>query len=176
MILLDTEVQVQHVQGVQQLALVLVQALDLHVEDGIRVDHHTLALGDPLGKVALVSGLDFTELLHDALVGGVAAQFLEIVEVGDPGVTTRKASKQRRQARVNHPQPAARRNTVGLVVELLRPQRVPIAEGIALDDLRVQRGHAVDGVRGIAGDPRHVHHTVLDRGHSLDGDAINALR
>ena len=34
--------EVDDVQGVEQLALILVEALDLHVEDGVRVEQHTL--------------------------------------------------------------------------------------------------------------------------------------
>lgn len=50
---LESEVQVQDGECVQQLALVLMQALDLNVEDGIRVDLYALFFCDICGKLSL---------------------------------------------------------------------------------------------------------------------------
>ena len=57
-LVLDAEVEVKDVEGVHQLALVLVQALNLHVKDGIRVDFSVLVVVYPLRKVALIGLLD----------------------------------------------------------------------------------------------------------------------
>jgi hypothetical protein len=43
---LEAVIQPDHVQDVQMLALVFMDALDVHVEDGIGVDHHAGALAD----------------------------------------------------------------------------------------------------------------------------------
>ena len=58
-VLLHAEVQVQDVEGVEQLTLVLVQTLDLYVVDGLRVNLDAFTLSDPVGEVSLVGGLDF---------------------------------------------------------------------------------------------------------------------
>ena len=39
---LDLAVEIQNMQDVEQLALVLMQALDLDIENGIRVDAHAV--------------------------------------------------------------------------------------------------------------------------------------
>ncbi len=49
-VVLQPLVQVDDLQGVQQLALVLVQALHLYVEDGVGVQHHALMLFGEGGK------------------------------------------------------------------------------------------------------------------------------
>ena len=51
---------------------------------------------------------------------------------------------------------------------------MPLAQGLALDDLGVQRSHTVDGVGGVAGDPRHAHLVAGDGGHVVDGALVQA--
>ena len=74
------------VQQVQQLPLVLVDALHLHVEQRVDVD----VLADaPLhfgGEPSLVVELDVTELATEAGIVGGPAQALEFFEVIFPGV------------------------------------------------------------------------------------------
>jgi hypothetical protein len=43
-------------------------------------------------------------------------------------------------------QPAALRDAVGLVTELLWPQLVEVPEDVGLEDVGVQRRHPVDGM------------------------------
>ena len=95
-------------------------------------------------------------------------------QVLDPGVRAGDLVQERRQARVALAQPAARGDAVGLVVEALGPDGVPLAQGLALDDLGVQRGDAVDGVGGVAGDPGHAHLVPGDGGHVVDGALLQA--
>ena len=71
-VVLQLLVQVDDVQRVQQLALVLVQALHLHVEDGVGVQHHALGFRAIGGKGSLVLLLDVPQPLQDRLVVGVA--------------------------------------------------------------------------------------------------------
>ena len=67
-VVLHAEVQVQDVEGVEQLALVLVQTLDLNVEDRVGVDLNALAILDPRGKVNLVGVLDLAQALEHVSV------------------------------------------------------------------------------------------------------------
>ena len=169
--LFEAEVQVQHVEGVEQLALVLVEALDLDVENGVGVDLDPLALPHPRGEVDLVGALDLGEALQHRVRVGVG-EVPQDRQIAHPGVGTGDLVEQGGQAGVALLEPPARSDAVGLVVEALGPDGVPFLEGLALDDLRVQRGNAVDGVRGVAGDPRHPHGVAGHGGHVVDGALV----
>ena len=120
-IFLNTEVKVQNVERVHELALVLVEALNLHVKDGFWINLNALALEDPLGEVLLISSLDSAEFFKHGLIVGIGAQLLQLIQIGYPIIGTGKSSEQVRQTWVDHAQPTAWGNTVGLVVELLWP-------------------------------------------------------
>ena len=51
---------------------------------------------------------------------------------------------------------------------------MPLLEGVALDDLRVEGGDAVDGVGRVAGDPGHAHGVAGDGGHVVNGALVEA--
>ena len=57
-IVFDLIVQVHHVQDIQQLALVLMQTLDLHIEDGIRIDLDTGVFQNIIRQTLLVRAFD----------------------------------------------------------------------------------------------------------------------
>jgi hypothetical protein len=64
-------------------------------------------------------------------------------------------------------QPAPRRDAVGLVLEFARIEGVELRKEVLLQQLRVQGGHAVDGVRGDDGEVGHADLLVavlLDQG------------
>ena len=71
---LDPVVQIEDVHGVEKLALVLVQPLDLHVVDGVDRNRVALALFQPFGETHLVLALDLVE----ALIQRVVALGLEV--------------------------------------------------------------------------------------------------
>ena len=56
---LRVEIGVQDVQRVQVLALILVQALNLYVEDRVRIHRYPVVLPDILRQPDLVFPLDF---------------------------------------------------------------------------------------------------------------------
>ena len=73
--------------------------------------------------------------------------------------------------RIGERHPTARRDAVGLVAELLRPQLVEILENVALQKLGVQCGHAIDGMAADAGQVCHAHIALvglLDDRHAPD--------
>ena len=82
-VILQALVQVDDLQGVQQLALVLVKALYLHIEDGVGVQHHTLVLPGEGGKGKLVLMLDVLQTLKDRLVAGVGLQLFQLLRMGE---------------------------------------------------------------------------------------------
>ena len=124
-------------------------------------------IGYPGGEVGLVGALDLRQAVQDGVVGGVGVVGQD-GQVLDPGVGAGDLVQQGRQARVALAQPAARGDAVGLVVEALGPDGVPVLEGVALEDLGVQGGDAVDCVKGITGDPGHADLGARDRRHVVD--------
>src|SRR5699024_5106989 len=65
-------------------------------------------------------------------------------------------------------------NTIGLIVEFLRPDFMPFAKGFSFNNLGVQGSNAVDGISRIRGNPRHVHMTVGHRRHVLNTLVVEA--
>jgi len=179
--LLDLVVAVNDPEHVQQLPLVLVDALDLHVEHGVR-GHLDARPPEDFGR-----GLGLGRLLDRAPLGlqlrvvGQRPERRQQVEVCDPGlVPAQRLRDHAAQRRVAEGQPPALRHPVGLVLELPRPQVVKVAEDGLFDDLRVDSRHAVDRVRGHAGQVGHPHQllarpVLLDDGHAPDAVPVVAV-
>ena len=66
----DAAVQVQDVQQVQVLALILMQALDLHVEERVGRDVHVDEFLDAGGQADLVGALDREEAFLESRTVG----------------------------------------------------------------------------------------------------------
>ena len=130
-------------QQVEVLALVFVQALDMHVEERGGIDRHPAVPLDDAGKVDLVGLLDVHEIDLELGVLGELLQGAKLVEITLPAVADLGAD-QLAEPRIAGQQPAARGNPVGLVVDLSRVEGVKIREEIFFDQLGVQRRHSVD--------------------------------
>ncbi|KAF5040732.1 hypothetical protein DSECCO2_530350 [anaerobic digester metagenome] len=152
----QAQVVVDDVHDVEELALVFVDALGLDVEDGVRGEDDARGPGDETGQVFLVGAFDGHEFLAERGVFGQGDEFLEPVEVLDPGVAD-GLGDERGQARVGLVQPAARGDPVGFVVELARPQGGVIREEHFLDQFGVQPRDAVDGMGADHGEVGHAH-------------------
>ena len=63
LILNQTEVLMNNVQHVEQLALVLMNPFDLHIEERLRIDGHPGEISDDDGEPFLVGALDAEEFL-----------------------------------------------------------------------------------------------------------------
>ena len=63
LILNETEVSMDNVQDVEQLALILMYPFDLHIEERLRIDRYPREIPDDDGKPFLVGPLDAEELL-----------------------------------------------------------------------------------------------------------------
>ena len=172
-IVLDAEVQIQDVERIKQLALVLVQTLDLNVVDCIWIDLDALAVLNPCSKVNLIRMLNLSQASIKLRVTSTRV-LRKRIKVSHPAIRAGHFIQKRCQTGVALLEPTTRSHTIGLIVEALRPNRVPLFESLTLNDFSVQRGHAVDRVRGVAGDPRHADSIARDGGHVVDGCAINA--
>ena len=141
--LLQIVIQVHHVQDVEQLALVLMQTLYLHIEDGSRIHIDAVVLLDILCQTHLVLILDVHKFLLCFLVIRIHSQLLDLGQVGDPLVTD-VCRYPVCQQRVSVQQEAALRDTVGLVVEFLREHFIEIMKFLILKDLGMKACYAVN--------------------------------
>ena len=171
-IVLDAEVQIQDVERVEKLTLVLVQTLDLDVVNCIRVDLDALAVLDPCGKVNLIRMLDLSQTSVELRVTRTRV-LRKRIKVSHPAIRAGHFIQKRCQTGVALLEPTTRSHAIGLIVEALRPNRVPLFERLTLNDFSVQRGHAVDRVRGVAGDPGHADRVAGNGSHVVNGRAIN---
>jgi len=153
---LGPEVEGHDVEGVEELALVLVQALDLAVEERGRVHLEAELVLDQRREGLLVPALDLEERGPELRLLDVGLELPEALEIGGP-VRADLLGDQRGEAGVAGEDPAAGRDAVGLVVEALRVVLVEVAEQLVLDELAVELGHAVDRVRADHGEVRHPH-------------------
>jgi len=71
-----------HLDGVQELSLVLVDALDLDVEDGVRVERDARGGLDPVHEPGLGGPLGRQELVLEA---GVVGQHVHLAQAGHVG-------------------------------------------------------------------------------------------
>ena len=83
-IVLELLIQADDVQHVQQLALVLMEPLDLDVEDGVGVQSDSLLALGPAGKGQLVVVLDGLQPIQHGLVSGKPVQTGQASGVGNP--------------------------------------------------------------------------------------------
>ena len=154
-------------QDVQQLALVLVQTLYLHVEDGTRIDLDAVLLLDVLRQTHLVAIFDVHELLLCLRIVGIDLEFFNVGQIGDPLVAD-VLSHPVCQQRVAVQQETALCDTVRLVVELLRHHLVEITQLLLLQDLRMEARHAIDRIAADDGQMSHAYLAVVDDGHAAD--------
>ena len=157
-------------QHVQQLPLVLVDPLDLHVEQHLRIELDPAIALDQRGDAFLVVMLDLHETFAEAGVLRVRAQLFELIEIADPAVAD-GFGQQFPQARIAVRKPAPRRHPVGDVVEFFRPELVEIVKQSLLEQAGVQRGNAVDRVAADDTEKGHAHHRMLAAGDDLHARA-----
>ncbi|OIQ69217.1 hypothetical protein GALL_491840 [mine drainage metagenome] len=142
-------------QDVQQLALVFVDAFDLHVEQRVRVNRDATFLGDPARDCHLVGALGGGEGLGKGLVLDMRLQIAQAVQIADPCLAD-GVGNQLGQRTVRQMQPAARGYTVGFIDDPPRMQLGQFGEQRACHQIRVQRRDAVDLVRHNEGQLAHV--------------------
>ena len=139
------------------LTFVLMQALDLDIENGIRVDLNPGARFHKRRQTNFVLQLDGTVLLAELRVIRVFFQVDQLVQIVGP-LFLQGLIQQIGQQRVALLDPATRRDAVGHVVEFGRPQLVIFREQIFNHQIRVQGRYAV---HRKAAHHAHVRHANL---------------
>ena len=162
---LDIEVLPDDVEREHLLALVLVDALDLDVDDGVRGDRHALFERHKLAHDGFGFCLGGGQALMNALIVGEVGEFAQIAGAAPVGAD--HIVEQAGERRVGPMDPAAEGDAVGLVGELLGIDLVERMKLGVLQDLGVECGYAVDGEAKVDVHVGHVDGVVLVD----DGDA-----
>ena len=68
-------------QNIQQLALIFMQALNLHIEDRIRVNIDAVVLRNIGGKAYLILALDGLQIFQNIRIVAVLEQRLECIRI-----------------------------------------------------------------------------------------------
>ncbi|CDC68560.1 uncharacterized protein BN503_01437 [Oscillibacter sp. CAG:155] len=166
-IVLELLVECDDVQHVQELALILVETLDLHVEDGGGVQHHALALFRVGGEALLVVLLDLGQALQHRLVVGVGVQLFQGRGMEQILVPAGEVPDQAVQLRVDLAEPSAVVDTVGDVLELPGLHGAGVLENVLAQDLGVEGADAVDRHTAGHAQVRHPDLATPDDGHFL---------
>ena len=124
-------------QHIEQLALVFVDALHLHIEQSFAVDLHTHVFSYPMREAVFVGLLGRPEVGHKGGVAGQRGQPRQLRQVATPAFADARI-EQARQRRVGLSQPTAWRDAVGFVVESLRPQMSEVSKNRLLHQVGVQ--------------------------------------
>ena len=157
--ILDVIVKRQDMQNIQQLALIFMQALNLHIEDRIRVNVDAVVLRNIGGKAYLILALDGLQIFQNIRIVAVLEQRLECIRILQEAVAD-QLFEIRRQLRVRLAQPAPVGDAIGHVHEALRIHVVIVAEDRCLQDLGVELRDAVDHVAAGKAEVCHAHLAV----------------
>ena len=145
------------------------QPLDLHVEDGIGVYDDAVALFDVLGEFELVASLDLEPLVEHVPLALELFKSLELVGVLHEAVAD-EFGDERGEFGVRLREPPAVGDAVGDVGEHAGVHLVVVVEHVVFEDLGVELGDAVDGVRRGEAHVRHL--DLIVRKHCVVGDLV----
>ena len=159
---MDLHLQRGDAHRVEQLALILVQTLDLHVHDGVGVERHAVVAPGKGREAALVLVLDLLHAAQHLRIVGKGVQLAQALGLEQIGVVAQQLADQAVQAGVDLAEPAAVVDAVGHIGEAVGADGVEVGEEVALDDVAVQARHAVDLIAGGEAEVGHVHLTVAD--------------
>ena len=156
---LDVEILPDDIERKHLLALVLVDALDLNVDDGVGGNGHALLERHKLAHDGLGLDLGGSQALKNVLVVGELGELAQIAGAAPIGAD--HVVEQAGERGVGAMDPAAEGDAVGLVGELLGIDLVERVKLGILQDLGVQRGDAVDGEAKVDVHVGHVDGVVL---------------
>ena len=156
---LDIEVLPDNVERKHLLALVLVDALDLNVDDGACGNRHALLQGHEFAHDCLGIGLGGGQALKNAAVVGERGELAQVAGAAPIGAD--HIVEQAGECGVGTVNPAAEGNAVGLIRELLGIDLVERMELGVLQDLGVECRNAVDGEAKVDVDVGHVDGVVI---------------
>src|SRR5262249_22873292 len=132
-------------QCIEQLSLVLVDALDLAVEDGVRIDRQTRCGLEPIRKLhfGLMFGLAIR--ITEALVVIKRLEPGQLVQIADPSIAYSLGNRAR-QRRVGDQQPASGGDAVSLIVETVREHFSEIPDRSRAEQFGMNCSNAVGAV------------------------------
>ena len=118
-----------NVQDVHKLSLVLVDALNLDIVQGVKWDIDASLLLDELLELHFVLTLDLAEASDEFLAVSVVAQLTQSIHITDPLIdTTDSLRDQLRQSRITAVQPSSWSDSICLVLDLAWVQLVEFRE------------------------------------------------
>jgi hypothetical protein len=138
------------------LALVFVDPLHLHVEQGARIHQDAGVAVDVMAELPFHRQLGGLPALQEAAVIHKLLEFAQVIELVDPALPDRFI-QQRRQLGIGQADPAPGGDAVGDVGELLGPQGREFREQLGFDQFAVQGCHAIDVVGCHGGEVGHAH-------------------
>ena len=159
--------QHHHVQQLQQLPLVLVQAFDHRVEHRVDVEHDPVALLEHLGQPHLVLALDPEHRRDEVLVVGELVELAQPFQIRDP-IGADLVRDQRGELRIGELEESPRSHAVGHVGEAVRVQFGEVRQHPFAQELAVQFCDAVDLAgthRRQIGHPHRTDRVLLDDRH-----------
>ena len=162
---LDIEVLPDDVEREHLLALVLVDALDLDVDDGVGGNGHALLERHKLAHDGLGLGLCGSQALKNVLVVGELGKLAQVAGAAPIGADY--IVEQAGERGVGAMDPTAEGDAVGLIGELLGVDLVERMKLGILQNLGVECGDAVDGEAKVNVHVGHVDGVILVD----DGDA-----
>ena len=136
------------------LALVLVDALHLNVEQAGRVHQHAGVAMDVAGQLAFHRQLGASPELQEALVVLMLFEFAQVLHVGDP-VLTNMLIQQLGEFRVGQRDPAAGGDTVGDVGEFFWPEGCEFRQQVGFHQIGMQCRHTIHMVSADGGQMGH---------------------
>ena len=109
-------------QDLEQLPLVLVEALDHHVAQRVRVDAHPGVPGGVAGEVPLVQALHRPPPVAERRIVGRRREGAQLLQLGQPPLAAERGADEFGQPRIGQPHEPAWAHPVGDVAEPVRPQ------------------------------------------------------
>ena len=154
--LFDPQVAVHQLQGIEVLALVFVDPLDLDVEQGGGIHQQAVALGHQGAELTLGGQLATAPALQHRVVVLPLLQRRPALGLHRPAAAQQRI-QQGRQRRVGEGQPTPGGDAVGDVGELLGPQGRKVGEQIPLHQVAVQGGDTIDAMGPKGRQVGHAH-------------------
>jgi len=126
----------QNMECVEQLTLVFVHPLDLHIKNRIRIDGNAVLVPDIFCHPLLIGAFDFFQSIQRAGVVRKRSQLFELGGIGDKALSKLPGQK-RAEPRIGLAEPAAVGNAVRHIFEFVRHHGVKIMEDGFLQNLTV---------------------------------------
>lgn len=145
----DSDIAVDDVQDVHELALILVQPLNLNVKHpvSVHVDFQFRIFLDPMSQPTLVLKLNSPPLRLELLIVNKFLEGAQFIHVQNPFVVLCSFGVEVGQQGIGGNNPSSGCHTVGLVLELLGIELAEILEEGMLDEFAVDGCYTVDCVR-----------------------------